>query len=102
MQEVASSVFYTMLFPHNWKIVTINQLTHYESNQYDHIDNILPLICSNFDLLPMIDIAPWLFQDPSFIGTYQGFPQPHPTTANVFIITTDGVEIPDLPSMKSL
>jgi hypothetical protein len=32
MKAVASSVFRTMMFPHNGKIVTIDQLTHYEPN----------------------------------------------------------------------
>jgi hypothetical protein len=96
---VSSSVLHTMLFLHNGKIVTINQLTHYESNQSSHIDNILPLIHSTFDLLPMVDLALGLFQDPSLIGTYQGFP--HPTTTNVCVIMVDGVETLNPPSMKS-
>jgi hypothetical protein len=101
MQVVASSVFHTMLFPHNGKIVTIDQLTHHEPNQSGHIDNILPLIHSSTDLVPMIDVRPGIFQDPSLIGTYQGFPHPNPTTVIVCIVTTDGVEIPDPPSIEN-
>jgi hypothetical protein len=44
MKFMASSVFHTMLFPHNGKIVTIDQLTHYEPNHSGNIDNVLPLI----------------------------------------------------------
>jgi hypothetical protein len=43
MKAIASSVFRTMMFPHNGKIVTINQLTHYEPNHSANIDNISPL-----------------------------------------------------------
>jgi len=44
MKFVVSFVFCTMLFPHNGKVVTINQLTHYEPNYLGNIDNIIPLI----------------------------------------------------------
>jgi hypothetical protein len=49
MKAVASSVFRTMMFPHNGKIVTIDQLTHYEPNHSTNIDNILPLVCTSSD-----------------------------------------------------
>jgi hypothetical protein len=48
----------------------------------------------------MVDMAPRLFQDPSLIDTYQGFPHPNPTTIDVCVITDDGVETLDSPSMK--
>ena len=44
MNNVASYVFQTMMFPHNGKIVTIDQVSHYEPNPSANIDNILPLI----------------------------------------------------------
>jgi hypothetical protein len=100
MQVVASSVFHTMLFPHNGKIVTIDQLTHYEPNQSGHIDNILPLIHSSDDLVPMVDVRPGLFHDPSLLGSYQGYPHPTPNTTNVCVVTSDGVEIPDAPPSR--
>jgi hypothetical protein len=74
MKVVASSVFRTMMFPHNGKIVTIDQLTHYESNHSDNIDNILPLVRVSSNDFPVVNIDPGLFQDPSMLGTYQGAP----------------------------
>jgi hypothetical protein len=74
MKEVASSIFCTMLFPHNGKIVTIDQLTHYEPNHSDNIDNVLPLIWSSVDISSVVDIGPRIFQDPSLLGSYQGDP----------------------------
>jgi hypothetical protein len=32
MKAVASSIFRMMMFPHNWKIITIDQVSHYETN----------------------------------------------------------------------
>jgi hypothetical protein len=49
MKAVASSVFRTMMFPHNGKIITIDQLTHYEPNHSTNIDNILPLVRTSSD-----------------------------------------------------
>jgi hypothetical protein len=43
MKVVASYVLRMMMFPHNGKIVTINQITHYEPNHSTIIDNILSL-----------------------------------------------------------
>jgi hypothetical protein len=76
IQEVSPSIFCTMLFAHNGKIVTIVQLDHYEPNQSGHIDNILPLIFSKVDLLPMIDARTRFFHDPSLIVPYQEYSLP--------------------------
>jgi hypothetical protein len=91
-----------MLFPHNGKIVTIDQLTHYEPNQSGHIDNILPLIHSSADLLPMVDVGPGIFHDPSLIGSYQGYTPPTPSADQVCVITSDGRDIPDDPSPRGI
>jgi hypothetical protein len=39
MKVVASSVFRTMMFPHNGNIVTIDQVSHYEPNPYANLNN---------------------------------------------------------------
>jgi hypothetical protein len=74
MKVVASSVFHTTMFPHNGKIVTIDQLTHYEPNHSSNIDNIIPLVHVSSDDFPVVNIGPGLFQDPSILGTYRGSP----------------------------
>jgi hypothetical protein len=58
---------------------------------------MLPLICSSANLVPMVDIGPSLFHDPSLPRSYQGYPHPTPNTTNVCLVTSDGVEIPDAP-----
>jgi hypothetical protein len=74
MKAVASSVFRTIMFPHNGKIVTIDQVSHYEPNPSANLDNILPLIHSNKDTYPLIEMGPGIFKDPSLLGTYHGAP----------------------------
>jgi len=102
MKFVASSVFHTMLFPHNGKIVTINQLTHYEPNNSGNIDNVLPLIRTNSNISPIVDVGIGIFMDPSLVGSYQGNPPILTPTdfAQVFFISSDGVESSDEPSSK--
>jgi hypothetical protein len=74
MKAVASSVFQTIMFPHNRNIVTIDQVSHYEPNPYANLDNILPLIHTNHDTYPLIDMGPRIFKDSSLLGTYHGAP----------------------------
>jgi hypothetical protein len=74
MKAVASSVFRTIMFPHNGKIVTIDQVTHYEPNPSASLDNILPLIHANHEVYPLIEMGPGMFKDPSLLGTYHGAP----------------------------
>jgi hypothetical protein len=74
MKAVASSMFRTMMFPHNGKIITIDQLTHYEPNHSANIDNILPLVCTSSDAYSVIDMGPRIFKDPSLLGAYHGAP----------------------------
>jgi hypothetical protein len=74
MKAVASSIFQTMMFPHNGKIVTIDQVSHYEPNPSANLDNILPLIHTNPDAYPLVEMGSGIFKDPSLLGTYHGAP----------------------------
>jgi hypothetical protein len=69
MKAVASFIFQTMMFPHNGKIVTIDQVSHYEPNPSANIDNILPLIHTSHDAYSLIEMGPGIFKDPSLLGT---------------------------------
>jgi hypothetical protein len=74
MKAVASSIFRTIMFPQNGKIVTVDQVTHYEPNPSASLDNILPLIQTNNDVYPLVEMGPGIFKDPSLLGTYHGAP----------------------------
>jgi hypothetical protein len=97
LKAVASFVFHMMMFPHNGKIVTIDQLTHYEPNHSDNIDNTLPLVRVSSDDFPVFNIGPGLFQDPSMLGTYQGVPPfLNPSfSAQVCVVSSKGTNIGD-------
>ena len=95
MKAVASSTFQTMMFPHNGKIITINQVSHYEPNPSSNIDNILPFIHTNPNTYPLIEIGPGIFKDPSLLGTCHGAPlRIHPSN-QVCVISSKGTNIED-------
>ena len=80
------------MFPHNGKIITIDQIRHYEPNQSTNIDNILPLVCTSSDAYSVIDVGPEIFKDPSLLGEYQGTPPLiHPST-QVCVISSNGTK----------
>jgi hypothetical protein len=90
MKAVASSVFRTMMFPHNRKIVTIDQVSHYEPNPSANIDNILPLIHMSHDAYPLIEMGPEIFKDPSLLGTYHGAPPLLHPSNQVCVVSSNG------------
>jgi hypothetical protein len=57
MKAVASSVFRTMMFPHNGKIVTIDQLTHYEPNHPPTSVTSSPLFMFSRMIFPLPTMA---------------------------------------------
>jgi len=70
MEEVSSYVFDTMIFPHNKKVIMVDQLTHYEPRPNMNLDNILPLIREQIEHSPFMEMDLNIFQDPSLLGTY--------------------------------
>jgi hypothetical protein len=74
MKAVASFVFRTIMFPHNEEIVTIDQVSYYEPNPSSNVDNVLPLIHTNQDIYPLVEMGPRIFKDPSLLGAYHGAP----------------------------
>jgi hypothetical protein len=114
MKVVASSIFRTMMFPHNGKIITIDQVSHYEPNHSSNIDNILPLVRTKSDAYPLMDMDPKIFKDPSLLGAYHRAPLLiHPST-QVCVISSNGTEtrytippakaspLPDVPLVEEI
>jgi hypothetical protein len=102
IKAVASSVFRTMMFTHNKKIITIDQISHYEPNRSTNIDNILPLVFTSSNAYSLIDMGPKIFKDPSLLGFYHGTPPLiHPST-QVCVIYSNGTDIGDtIPSTEA-
>jgi len=95
VKVVASSLFHTMMFPHNGKIVTINQVSHYEPNPSSNFYNILPFVHTNHEVYPLINMGPEIFKDPSFLGTYHGSPSLIYPSSQVCVISSNGTEAGD-------
>jgi hypothetical protein len=95
MKVISSSVFHTMMFPHNGKIVTIDQLTHYEPNHSANIDNILPLVHTSLDYFSVIDMGPKIFKDPSLLGEYHEAPHLLHLSAQVCVVYSNGIYLRD-------
>jgi hypothetical protein len=95
MKAVASSVFRTMMFPHNGKIVTIDQVSHYEPNPSANIDYILPLGYTSQDAYPLVEMGPGIFKDPSLLGTYYGAPPLLHPANQVCVISSNGTHTED-------
>jgi hypothetical protein len=95
MKELASSVFRMMMFPHNGKIVTIDQITHYQPNHSANIDNILPLVRTSSDAYSLIDMGLGIFKEPYLMGEYHGAPPLlHPST-QVCVVSSNGIDSGD-------
>jgi hypothetical protein len=94
IKAVASSVFRTIMFPHNGNIMTIDQVSHYEPNPSANLDNILPLIHINWDTYPLVEMGPGIFKDPSLLGTYHGAPPLLPPN-QVCVISSNGTHTED-------
>jgi hypothetical protein len=95
MKVVESSMFFTMMFPQNGNIVTIDQVSHYHPNPSSNIDNILPFVHINPEAYPLIEMGPEIFKYPSLLGTYHGEPLLiHPST-QVCAISSNGIETRD-------
>jgi hypothetical protein len=95
MKFVASSMFRMMMFPHNGNIITIDQVSLYEPNPSSNIDNILPLVHTNSDAYPLIDMGPIIFNDPSLLRTYHGEPLLIHPSAQVCVVSSDGTKTGD-------
>jgi hypothetical protein len=84
-----------MMYPHNRKIITIDQVSHYEPNHSSNIDNILPLVRTIFEAYPLMDMAPKIFKDPSSLGAYHGTPSLIHPFAQVCVISSNGPKTED-------
>jgi hypothetical protein len=95
MKEIASSMFRMMMFPHDGKIITIDQVSNYEPNPSSNIDNILPFVHTNSNAYPLVEMGTRIFKDPSLLGTYHGAPPLIHTSTQVCVISSNGTNTGD-------
>nr|KUM45357.1 hypothetical protein ABT39_MTgene3430 [Picea glauca] len=75
MKVIASIVYRIMMFPHNGKIITIDQLTYYDPKSRLNLDHVLPTLSGNSTIPVFFDVCPGVFKNSAFLHTYHG---PHP------------------------
>jgi len=92
MTVVVSSIFQLIKFPHNGKIVTIDQLTYFSSNpasskSIQHVGE---------RTIPYKDVRVGLIKDSGLLGTFS-FPPPNvlPSTATIHMISADTIVYDD-------
>ena len=92
MLAIVSSVFCLIKFPHNGKIVTIDQLTYFSSDpaSSDSIQHV------GKTTIPYKDVGVGLIKDSGLLGTFS-FPPPSvsPSIANIHMISLNTVTFDD-------
>jgi hypothetical protein len=58
MKVMASSFFCKMIFPHNGKLITIDQLTYHDPQAQLHPDNVVSSLGGDQTTTPIDDIIP--------------------------------------------
>lgn len=70
MKVVSSSVFCTMIFPHDGKIFTLDQIAYYESHPTGNLDNDLHIIRANQPIPSYANMGVGFLKDSSLLGAY--------------------------------
>ena len=91
MQAVTSTVFCLMMFPHEWNIVTVDQLTYHDLQGLTTPFNFIPTITTiephgttthanvipaintmvdNTPAYPLLNVGPGLFADPTMTSPF--------------------------------
>jgi len=92
MTAIVSSVFWLIKFPHNGKIITIDQLTYFSSDpvsseSIQHVDKTT---------IPYKDVRVGLVKDSGLLGTFS-FPPPNvsPSFATIHMISSNTITFDD-------
>ena len=86
MYVVPSSVFREMSFPHNGKIVTINQLTYHEPPSQTSPEMTISSVANKQTVDSLTSVSPGVYKDSSLLGTFPNLPPPpitDPSLSNV-------------------
>ena len=97
MTIVASSVFQLLSFPHNRKIVTINQLDYYNSDLHSPPTSNIPLVGKS----TYVEVGASLFKDSSLMGTFTSLQPPAiSSTSSIHMISL--IHLDNSPDSLSL
>lgn len=70
MKVVPSIVFHLMMFPHNSKVVTLDQITYHDPKFTMNPKNVLPAVEGSLSMSSFMDVGPRIFRDSTMIGTF--------------------------------
>ena len=100
MQAVDSSVFCMILFPHNGKITTVDQMTYYYPKSHLNPNNVLPTIEGSQPISSLTGIGPRVFKDSTLLRTYYGPPLvvSIPSTSNMCMVISSQKLVDPVPT----
>ena len=78
-----------MFFPHNGKIVTIDQLTYHEPKSQTSPESTISTVTNKPTVDSLTSVSPGVYKDSSLLGTFLGLPPPpvaDPSFANVCML----------------
>ena len=81
MRAVASSVFHTMMFPHEGRMVKVDQLTYHDPSAPATPENVLPMVeqpVSSATTSVVSSMGPRVYSDEPMTSTFQSIPPPSP------------------------
>ena len=83
MRAVASTVFRTMMFPHEGRVVKVDQLTYHDPNAPTTPENVLPMVeqpVSGATTSFVSSMGPGVYSDAPMTSTFPSIPPPSPAT----------------------
>ena len=86
ISAVPSAVFCKMSFPHNGKIVTIDQLSYHESQSQTSPEMTTSSVANKQTVDSLTSVSPGVYKDSSLLGTFPNLPPPpipDPSSSNV-------------------
>ena len=86
MSAVPSAVFRKISFPHNGKIVTIDQLTYHEPPSQNPSETTISSVTNKQTVDSLTSVSPGVYKDSSLLGTFPCRPPPlipDPSLSNV-------------------
>jgi hypothetical protein len=99
MKAIASLIFHTMIFHHEGKVVTIDQLQYYKLNFPPNLNNIFPTVTGSMSFPIPMDISPRILKDLSLLGVYYEPPSEINSLDATSIDIVSSIGSPFLPSV---
>ena len=101
MKAIALAVFHIMMFPHNGKIVPLDQLTYYDPKPQTNLDNVMPTLGGSQPITSYTKVSPGVFKYSTLLGTYHDPPPQLPSPGASLICTITSSNQPLATSSQS-